>query len=128
MTGVENFIRLSGKETSLTSSLEFLVSVNSFFVLILFPLAGFTRLSILRNLSLLHEVEVVLQLLASTEFFEHRHFILAVVIGTCKDLLFLSFLSHVDNARPILFILGSEIAEEFVKRFISLGHRFDRVC
>jgi len=128
MTGVENLIRPCGKETSLTCSLKFLISVDRFFILILLPLAGFARLRLFRCLSLLHEVEVVLQLLAPAEFFEHGHFILAVVIRTGKDLLFLSLLSHVYNTRPILLILGSEVAEEFVKRLIPLSHRLDRVC
>jgi len=93
----------------------------------LLPLAGLTRLSILLYLSLLHEIEVVLQLLASAELLKHRHFILAVVVGTSKDLLFLSLLSHIDNTRPVLLVFGSEVAEEFVERLVSLSHRLDRV-
>lgn len=72
----------------------------------------------------IHKFEKIFVLFASSKFFEHDHFILAVLRGLSKKLLFLILLGHIDDRWPVLFIFSFEVFEKFIETRITFCHTF----
>lgn len=65
---------------------------------------------------------VVFEVLSSSELFHHNHLVFTHLRCYMKKLVFLLLLCHIDNVSPTLLVLGLKVAEEIIKRFVSLGH------
>ena len=74
---------------------------------------------------LLGYIIVVFHLLASSELFEHYHFIAPVFWAFRQEQFFLFVLCSIDDIGPLLLVFGTEVSQEFVERLVSLSHWAD---
>ena len=65
------------------------------------------------------------EVLATTELFEHNHFVASILRRLVKESLFLLVLSRIYYIGPILLILGFKVAQELIEGLITLRHRPD---
>lgn len=61
----------------------------------------------------------VFHLLATSKLFKHDHLVSPVLRTLGKQGFFLLILSRVDDVRPLLLVLGFEIAQKLVERFVT---------
>ena len=78
-------------------------------------------------LIILYLFPIVFKVLSSSEFLKHNHFIFPHLRSDLKELIFLFFLSEIDDVCPSLFILCFEFLEEIIESFILL-REFSDAC
>ena len=73
----------------------------------------------------LHQIVVVLRILAPPELLEHHHLIPSVLGRLGEKHLLLIGLRHVNDASPLLLVLGLESPQELIERLVSTRHVLD---
>ena len=66
---------------------------------------------------------ILFEVLATSELFEHDHFVASILRRFVKEGLLLLILSRIYYIGPILLILGLKVAQEFIEGLITLRHR-----